>query len=82
MTKQQCKDLNGGTGSEELKLFGFDEEKMDITYKCEQCDQCNAQDEVNAPECSSKGDLICGGCKCKGGFKGNNFFPFLFFNIY
>ena len=69
--------MNGNTGSEQLKLFGFNEEKMNITYKCEECDNCGEAAVSDAPECSSHGDLVCGGCKCKDGWKGNNFLSFI-----
>ena len=83
MTKEKCKAINSSPrskGSEELKLYGFSDDKLKIEYRCEECESC-ANDELDAEECNGDGDLVCGGCKCKEGFKGNELDQYVIYLI-
>ena len=68
--KDTCVQKGGKIGRETVSLFQFSDDKIDFTYKCQTCD-CNENKILNAPECSTKGTLICGVCQCNEGFKGN-----------
>ena len=68
--KDTCVQKGGAIGRETVSLFQFSDDKIDFTYKCQTCD-CNENKILNAPECSTKGTLICGVCQCNEGFKGN-----------
>ena len=68
--KDTCVQEGVRTGRETVSLFQFSDDKIDFTYKCQTCD-CNENKILNAPECSTKGTLICGVCQCNEGFKGN-----------
>ena len=59
-------------------MFQFGDDDLDIEYKCETC-KCDKEKVPQAPECSKNGTLICGGCQCDSGFKGNLGFQFLIF---
>ena len=70
--KDTCVRVQEGVAidRETVSLFQFSDDKIDFTYKCQTCD-CNENKILNAPECSTKGTLICGVCQCNEGFKGN-----------
>ena len=78
--KDTCVRVQEGVAidRETVSLFQFSDDKIDFTYKCQTCD-CNENKILNAPECSTKGTLICGVCQCNEGFKGNICTKGLFF---
>ena len=45
-----------------------------MDYTCEECGNCDQTPKANAEECSGKGTLMCGGCNCNDGHKGNTHF--------
>ena len=68
--ENECLNKNDWT---EIKfdLLGFPNDELLVQVKCE---ECFCEDLVeNATQCSSQGDLICGGCLCHEGVC-NNFF--------
>ena len=67
MDKDTCK--KNATGRKNIHLFQFSEDQLDLDYKCETC-KCKENEVRDAPECSHKGSLVCGGCRCHLGYKG------------
>ena len=68
--KSVCKEHDGKNGTKNIHMFQFSDDDLDIEYKCETC-LCDAKKVPQAPECSKNGTLICGGCQCDLGYKGN-----------
>ena len=61
---------NNGPGKTRIELFGTDDE-IELKFNCEECN-CGRATE-NAPQCSRRGTLKCGGCECKEGFSGKQY---------
>ena len=68
--KSVCQRHDGKNGTKKIHMFQFGDDDLDIEYKCETC-KCDKEKVPQAPECSKNGTLICGGCQCDSGFKGN-----------
>ena len=68
--KSVCKKNDDKEGTKKIHMFQFSDNDLEIKYKCEKC-KCDDEKVTRAPECSKNGTLICGGCQCDPGFKGN-----------
>ena len=68
--KSVCQRNESTEGRKKIQLFQFSDDALDINYKCAKC-ECDDAPVPQADECSNKGTLICGGCQCEPGFKGN-----------
>ena len=68
--KSVCKKSDDKEGTKKIHMFQFSDNDLEIKYKCEKC-KCDKEKVNRAPECSKNGTLICGGCQCEPGFKGN-----------
>ena len=57
-------------------MYGFAQNKLNIKYRCEECEDCKHAQITNATECNKGGDLVCGGCVCYEDYQGNVNFCF------
>ena len=64
ITKDFCRLDTDLPNDVSIELDGF-QDKLDIDVTCQTCEGCDNKNAVqNANQCSGKGTLICGGCRC------------------
>ena len=68
--------MKNPTGTKNIHLFAFQNDQLQLPYKCEEC-ECGEAAVPNAPECNTQGTLVCGGCKCNAGYKGIAYFELM-----